>query len=96
MQENTIEHRAGKNWIHNQSERVMTVESKRPKLGFSTDGKEYQATVAVAGTAGTLGVATGSAAAAAAAAGVAAASFAVPLTSLAVQSRDMCPAMPHL
>ena len=53
--------------------------------------------MAAAGAAGTLGVATGSAAAAAAAAaGVVAASATVPLTSLEVQSRDMCPAMPHL
>ncbi len=77
--------------------RAMTAESKHSILGFSTDGKEYQATAAVAGAAGTLGVATGSAAAAtAAAAGVVAASVTVPLTALEVQSRDMCPAIPHL
>lgn len=52
----------------------------------------YQATVAVvAAAAGTLGVVTVSAGA-----GAAAVSVVVPFVSAEVQSREMCPAMPHL
>lgn len=50
------------------------------------------AVVVAAAAAGTLGAVTASTAAA----GVLAVSSAVPLVSLEVQSREMCPAMPHL
>lgn len=86
------ERRAGKSGIHSQLQTAKEGRRMLSIVDLSDNGRGYQATVAVgAAAAGTIGVITASAPA-----GVVAVSVIVPLVSFEVQSREMCPAVPHL